>query len=742
MPADERPLNPALPVHDVSVYREVAAETARCVRELRAAAGSIYLRDADEAALAAAVAVVTPLGAVALMERIPLQDAAFASVTAYRTGRTSTSRSTELLKMHPQMAVQASFPFIVTSAPLKADGVVRGALTIAWAEAGRSAEIASEEQERMAKAAHTLSGMLDGLVADGVPLTPPAVPFVVTGDPSSALAVPNEGTSEAITAYHLHKLALRLASETTTEGAAEAAMERLVHGFGASGVAFGLIESGRLHLVGATGCSAEYLRALSGIPLSKVSPEATAVAQREQVMHTVDSRDSARLSQQATNEAEGEIWWILPLLTADRAIGTCSIGYRRQPGDPVDGPSALTSLATLLGQTFHRTQVADAQRMLAQKLQETLLPRVLPQTPGLASTCRYAPAEGAMGLGGDWYDLVESPGGIVAVVGDVEGHNTSAAVVMGELRSAIRAYATEGHDPTTILTRTNRLMIGLSTGLFATCCVAALDPETGSFEVALAGHAPPLIHGADGAFRGLHADAGPPLGVDANPAYRSAEEVLTPGTLAVLHTGPWPEPANGGDQEFVNRAVVTSGGELETLGDLLIDLPGRSSRTDDRALLLLRYEGPSADAQRYVRRLEIPHHDLQGVSRARKFLRDCMREWDLGSVTDEAELLASELVTNALVHGDSDVDVRLRRYPEHIRMEVRDSTSTPAVPVTIPREEDRAEGGRGLVIVEALARAWGNSPSGRGKTVWFEMSAHGSDRGRAPGAGRCAVFDG
>ncbi|MFJ8720461.1 ATP-binding protein [Streptomyces sp. NPDC093269] len=91
------------------------------------------------------------------------------------------------------------------------------------------------------------------------------------------------------------------------------------------------------------------------------------------------------------------------------------------------------------------------------------------------------------------------------------------------------------------------------------------------------------------------------------------------------------------------------------------------------------------------------------------------------SMADDEELLLSEIVTNGLVHGDSDVYVYVRKYPERLRVEVRDSDPHPAAAVTVPREEDQAEGGRGLVIVSALASAWGNSPSGRGKTVWFEL---------------------
>jgi anti-sigma regulatory factor (Ser/Thr protein kinase) len=90
-------------------------------------------------------------------------------------------------------------------------------------------------------------------------------------------------------------------------------------------------------------------------------------------------------------------------------------------------------------------------------------------------------------------------------------------------------------------------------------------------------------------------------------------------------------------------------------------------------------------------------------------------------MTAEAELLVSEIVTNGLVHGDSDVFLCVRRYSHTVRVEVRDSNPCPAHAIVLPGTEDEAEGGRGLLIVSTLATAWGNSPSGRGKTVWFEL---------------------
>lgn len=94
-------------------------------------------------------------------------------------------------------------------------------------------------------------------------------------------------------------------------------------------------------------------------------------------------------------------------------------------------------------------------------------------------------------------------------------------------------------------------------------------------------------------------------------------------------------------------------------------------------------------------------------------------------MTDDLELMASEVVTNALIHADSDVELRLRDYPDHIRLEVRDSDVSPPVPSSLSAAEEenaQAEHGRGLIIVDSLATTWGSSPSGRGKTVWLELS--------------------
>ena len=113
-------------------------------------------------------------------------------------------------------------------------------------------------------------------------------------------------------------------------------------------------------------------------------------------------------------------------------------------------------------------------------------------------------ARGSLGrdIGGDWYDLIPLPGGRVgAVIGDVQGHDTHAAAVMGQLRIVLRAYAAEGHTPATVMARASVFLHELDTDRFATCLYAEADLATGVVQVVRAGHIDPLIRHADGSCR-------------------------------------------------------------------------------------------------------------------------------------------------------------------------------------------------------------------------------------------------
>jgi anti-sigma regulatory factor (Ser/Thr protein kinase) len=391
-------------------------------------------------------------------------------------------------------------------------------------------------------------------------------------------------------------------------------------------------------------------------------------------------------------------------------------------------------MAGLLGSAVERVEMSKKRHALAESLQIGLLPRMLSELPQLTTTARYRPAAAAAEVGGDWYDVIELPGErVVLVVGDVEGHGIESAAVMGQVRSAVMAYATEGHRPAAVIDRTGELLAHLGTGLLATCCVVLMDAADGVAEVALAGHPAPLVQRPDGSVITLDAPANVPLGVASPTPYRAREHTVEPGSVLMLYSDgltDWraPDPADGA-KALLESGSCEAGSDLENLADhLVVEVPGLGQRRDDAVLLLARYGGARGAEVPRTARLYIQRHDLQGVKTTRSFVADRLCSWGLAEISDDLQLVASEVVTNALIHAGSDVDVRLRAFTDHVRLEVRDSDSNPPVPSPFSLSEEgssQAEHGRGLFLVEALATAWNSSPNGRGKTVWLELAVPG-----------------
>ncbi|MGX5185448.1 ATP-binding SpoIIE family protein phosphatase [Streptomyces avermitilis] len=697
------------------------------VRGLGASAATVFLKVPGAPELRSAVVALTAMG-VGALERIALDDDSYASSRAWRSGRVEVASNVEILAGHPNLTVFASFPLEGAAAPLFSSTRRFGTLTAFWQRAG--VEATELERERLAAAAASLARDLDRLADHGISMDPPRIPHVVAVEGWGAGAE-SVASSTTPLIYHLHKLAMLLATVVHTRDAVEMSMQRVMDGLQARAAAICLIDGDRLTVAGAAGCANEFVRTLHGSLLGHRRPETEAVDRQQQLLYVpADAQTAGRLPEPMSDQ---ECFWvILPLLAGRRAVGALSMAFGGKRGDIIAGQGPLTALATAIGQAVERTQMDEVRHALADDLQRALLPSVLPQPAGVVSTSRYASATSGIELGGDWYDLITLPENrVVMVIGDVQGHNTAAAVVMGELRSAVRAYTTEGHDPGVVLGRANQLLIGLDTDLFATCCCVWLDADTGRAQIATAGHPPPLMRTADGRMPPVSVEAGMPLGIAPEADFKVTDLQLEPGTLLAFYTDGLAGVGSDVDPGVVS-AAFDDPGNLESVGDQLIRGFSKSPlrHADDAALLLVAYEGPSAEAQRNVRQLRIHRRDLLGAQRTRRLLREWLKGWELSAMADEEELLVSEVVTNGLVHGDSDVYVYVRKYPERIRVEVRDSDPHLAQAVTVPREEDQAEGGRGLVIVSALASAWGNSPSGRGKTVWFELptpDTHGVD---------------
>ncbi|MEU9079020.1 SpoIIE family protein phosphatase [Kitasatospora sp. NPDC048538] len=300
-------------------------------------------------------------------------------------------------------------------------------------------------------------------------------------------------------------------------------------------------------------------------------------------------------------------WAVLPLIASGRQVGSCLITFATERAFSREDRTLYSAFAGILAQSLERARLYDTHHHRATQLQRAMLPRTLPRLPGIASAARYLPSTEGMQIGGDWYDLLRLPDGRIGlVIGDVQGHNAEATAVMGQLRSGLRAYATDGHDPAATLARTSRLLAELDTDLFATCLYLTLDPADGALTAARAGHPPP-VRVADARAVELDVPGGPPLGVDPGQPYPLTVGRLAVGETLLAYTDGLVEDREEDYDESVQRMLgglelwarrtgpdrIGAAPALERLADLLtLNVTERRSRPDDVALLLLHRTSP------------------------------------------------------------------------------------------------------------------------------------------------------
>ncbi|MFZ3558571.1 MULTISPECIES: ATP-binding SpoIIE family protein phosphatase [unclassified Streptomyces] len=444
---------------------------------------------------------------------------------------------------------------------------------------------------------------------------------------------------------------------------------------------------------------------------------------------------------------ERKSWAFLPLIVAGHTIGAWMAGFTYPVSFTPDERSVLTTVARMLAQALSRAGVAESERELTDGLQKTMLPSLGPEIPGMTIAARYVPTGGGLQVGGDWYDMIPLPGGGIAlVIGDVQGHDVRAAGLMGQLRVALRAYASEGHRPDAVLSRASRFLHGIgdtddsgADPRFATCLYVQADPATGVLEIARAGHPDPAIRMADGTVLVRPTAGGLPLGVDPDADYPTTRLVLEPGeTLLICTDGLIETGGHDLDTGWSRiRAALESGPDerLEDMADALVQaVHGPSShhttgpladrREDDIALLLLRRTTQSAGAGLARRTaMTIAQAEPERIAAARQQLRELLHDWADPDQMDSAVLLVSEMVTNVLVHTDGDalLVAEMTRHgaePRRLRVEVADASDD------LPhkrRPGELASSGRGLVLMELLADRWGVDPRGDGKSIWFEL---------------------
>lgn len=457
------------------------------------------------------------------------------------------------------------------------------------------------------------------------------------------------------------------------------------------------------------------------------------------LVHAADARHDARWA--AHPWVDGRLGSIrsyaaAPLLTPDhQALGTLCV-FDENPRALDDTQRAdLADLADLVVSLFDRERRArlesshheqlsrvQGQAETARALQAALLPHRLPQSEAVRLTSRYLPGTDGAEIGGDFFDAIPTDRALVVVMGDVQGHNSAAAALMGRVRTAVRAYVHEGHDPATVLERTNRLMQTFEADLFATCCLLALDVGTGEVTIASAGHPAPLVF-SPGPVHALEVDPGPPLGVDPEASFPTRRHRLPGATRLLLYTDgvvEWPRESSTGELTLELALSAHADAAADTVADHVLAPvlpPVRRPASDDAALLVVDYAGPAPGVR--VARLVLPA-DTRAVSTARSHLREVLAEWDLTGTADEAELVVSELVTNALLHTGSPAALTLRHEVADRVLCVGVEDSSTQHPQ--PRESgEDATGGRGMHIVAMVAQRWWVAPRGEGKTVWADL---------------------
>jgi serine phosphatase RsbU (regulator of sigma subunit) len=425
---------------------------------------------------------------------------------------------------------------------------------------------------------------------------------------------------------------------------------------------------------------------------------------------------------------------LAPMFARGIALGTAVFVRSRNPF-PFEADDVLLAqeFVTRAAVCVDNASRYSRERTTALTLQRSLLPQHLPTPSAVRAASRYLPASGHSRLGGDWFDVIPLSGARVAlVVGDVVGHDLQSAVTMGRLRTAVRTLAELDLAPDELLThlddQMNRFLdergeegarAGEAAG--ATCLYAVYDPVSRRCVLARAGHPPPAVMSVEGRVGFVDLPGGPPLGLG-GVVFEAGEIKLEDGDLLVLYTDGLVESREqrlddglGRMRDTLSRTLASTDPE-EVCDSLVRDLLPAHPQ-DDVALLVARMRGLAPD--RHV----MWHIESDGelVSWAREQTQDQLTRWGLEEEVFAAELVVSELVTNAIRYGGAPITLQLIRA-DNLICEVSDASST-SPHVRQARETD--EGGRGLYMITQLTRGWGTRYGVRGKTIWAELALSG-----------------
>lgn len=427
---------------------------------------------------------------------------------------------------------------------------------------------------------------------------------------------------------------------------------------------------------------------------------------------------------------------VVPLRARGVVLGV--VDFWRAKGSPPfeeEDASFAEELAARAAVCIDNARRYTREHAMAVTLQHSLLPRGLPEQYALDVAYRYLPAQA--GVGGDWFDVIPLSGTRVAlVVGDVVGHGLHAAATMGRLRTAVHNFASLDMPVEELLTRLDELVAqidaeeaaaeggqGMITG--ATCQYAVYDPTSGQLALATAGHPGPAVVRPDGTVDFPQLPVSPPLGLGAGLPVETAELIVPEDSRLVLYTDGLIEDRTrdlDAGLEALREALTGPGRTPDATCAAVMDAMLSDRPRDDIALLVARTcrLGPDQIAE-----WDVPR-DPAAVAPVRTACARRLTEWGLEEVAFTAELILSELITNAIRYGAEPIAVRLLRTVPisgsaagTLIFEVSDGSSTSP---RLRRAKVTDEGGRGLFLVARSAERWGTRYTPTGKVIWAEQS--------------------
>ena len=386
----------------------------------------------------------------------------------------------------------------------------------------------------------------------------------------------------------------------------------------------------------------------------------------------------------------------VPLLVEGRVIGVLHVGTLYEREFTLRDRDLLQLAADRAALAIEHARLYE-QRRVTESIQRSLLPQELAQIAGLEVAARYLPAASAAGLGGDWYDVFPVGGGRVGVaIGDVVGHGLPAATLMAQLRTALRAYAFDGHRPAEVIDRVNRMLGHVAPATMTTAAYLVLDLERETVTMVSAGHPPPLVVGPDGGAGYVPASTGVALGVSRGSRYHEETFDLAAGSTLVLYTDGVVEVRGESLDTGLERLrrLAERGGDVEGLCDAILEEMIDTGRPGDDVALLAAHVQALGD--RLLTRWPAQPDVL---SSARHLLRRWLRHH--GATDDEIydiTVAAQEACANAVEHAYAP-------GPEAFEVEAVHVDGSVEVTVRDRGQWRRARGthrGRGMPMMEAL----------------------------------------